>query len=87
MNTGKVLLGVIAGLATGALVGILFAPAEGSRTRRKIKEQGENYLNELKDKFNEYADSISDNLEHVKGKMSGFADRGKDAMNKAANEL
>ncbi len=87
MNTGKVVLGVIAGLATGALVGILFAPAEGSRTRRKIKKQGENYLNELKDKYSEYTESLSDNLDRVKGKMSAFADKGKDAMNKAAKEV
>ncbi|MCL4481924.1 MAG: YtxH domain-containing protein, partial [Bacteroidetes bacterium] len=41
MNTGKVLLGVLAGVAAGALIGILFAPAKGSRTRRRILKKGE----------------------------------------------
>lgn len=41
MDTGKVLLGILAGLATGAVLGILFAPDKGSDTRKKnIQERG-----------------------------------------------
>lgn len=87
MRTGKLLMGVMAGMATGAILGILFAPAEGSRTRRKIREQGENYLHDVKDKFNEYADSLAHNYENVKGKVSAFADRKKDMMGRAAHEV
>ena len=47
MNTGKVLLGVLAGVAAGALVGILFAPAKGSRTRKRIYKKGEDYAEGL----------------------------------------
>lgn len=78
MNTGKVLLGVLAGVAAGALVGILFAPAKGSRTRRRILKQGESYSEGLKDKFNEYADTISEKLEKAKEEVSGFAKKGKE---------
>ncbi|MBL7971614.1 MAG: YtxH domain-containing protein, partial [Prolixibacteraceae bacterium] len=51
MSSGKVLLGVLAGAAAGALIGILFAPDKGSETRRKIAEKGEDYVDGMKEKF------------------------------------
>jgi len=49
MNSGKVLLGVLAGLAAGALLGVLFAPEKGSDTRKKISKKGEDYADSLKE--------------------------------------
>jgi gas vesicle protein len=83
MSAGKVLLGVLAGVAAGAMVGILFAPAKGSRTRRRILKQGENYADGLKDKFNEYVDSVSQKFEQVKDEVSAFTQKGKDKLEQA----
>lgn len=60
MGSGKVLLGVLAGVAVGATLGILFAPDKGSATRKKISKKGDEYTEELKEKFNEFLDSISE---------------------------
>jgi gas vesicle protein len=74
MNSGKVVLGVLAGLAVGAMLGILFAPEKGSDTRKKISQKGEEYADELKEKFNEFLDGISQKYEHVKENVSDFVE-------------
>ena len=40
MSTGKVVLGTLAGLAIGAIAGILFAPDKGSKTINKLWIKG-----------------------------------------------
>ncbi len=52
MSRGSVVLGALAGLAAGALFGILFAPDKGSSTRKKIVDKGEDYVDNLKEKIN-----------------------------------
>jgi gas vesicle protein len=59
MNSGKVILGALAGLAAGALIGVLFAPDKGSESRHKIVKKGEDYLDSVKNKFNSLLDTIS----------------------------
>jgi len=59
MNSGKVILGALAGLAAGALIGVLFAPDKGSESRSKIVKKGEDYLDSVKQKFNSLLDNIS----------------------------
>jgi len=51
--------GLLFGVLGGALLGVLFAPAPGEETRKKLKEKG----TELKDK----ALKAADNLEEVVG--------------------
>ncbi|MCX6224376.1 MAG: YtxH domain-containing protein [Bacteroidia bacterium] len=61
MNKGNVLLGALAGLAIGTVLGILFAPAKGSETRRKISDKGNEFTESLKKKFDEIVDDLTGN--------------------------
>ena len=58
MKSGKVFLGVLAGLAAGAVLGILFAPEKGSKTRRKIVGGAKDLAQDLTDKIKNKARSL-----------------------------
>jgi len=75
MNTGKVLLGVLAGAATGALLGVLFAPHKGTVTRKKISRQGGAFAEGVKEKINVLLDDITEKFEKVKEDVSEFAEQ------------
>lgn len=53
MSTKKVVFGVLAGIAVGALLGVLFAPDKGSETRKKVAKKGSDTIDDLKNKFDE----------------------------------
>jgi len=59
MSTGKIVLGVLAGVAVGALVGVLFAPDKGCETRRKISKKSHDFAEDIKDRFSRIVDDLS----------------------------
>ena len=60
----------LTGVALGVLAGILLAPDKGSETRRKLSEKGNN----LKNKFNDFIDSIHDRFGEAKEEADDLAD-------------
>lgn len=77
MSTGKVVLGTVAGLAIGGILGILFAPQKGSVTRQQILDKGNDYADELKSKYNDFADTISEKLHSAKEFALEMSENGK----------
>ncbi len=66
MSRGSIFLGILAGLASGAILGILFAPDKGSETRGKIVSKGEGYVDNLKDRITTIIGHDRKNAEKVK---------------------
>ncbi len=86
MSTGKIFLGVLAGVAAGSLLGILFAPEKGSTTRKKICKKGEDDIDTLKEKFNDFMDNIAEKFDKVKGDVKDFGEEAKEKFSKEVKE-
>lgn len=88
MNTGsKVILGVLAGVAAGAVLGILFAPDKGEETRKKISKGSKEAADNLKQKFGDLVDTVVDKLDTVKAGASDLFEQGKSKMSDVKNAM
>lgn len=61
-NTGNTLLAVLAGIAIGAGLGILYAPDKGSKTRKDVKDGFADGKNDLNHKFDSILSQLGDKL-------------------------
>lgn len=87
MNSGKLAVGVLAGLALGAIAGILFAPAKGSKTRKNLATKGEDYLDSIKDKFDVFIETASERFESTQKEAEQMLAKGKAKYEQAKREL
>jgi gas vesicle protein len=74
MRAQNVVVGVLAGIAAGALIGILFAPDKGSEVRGKIAKKGADYLDSVKESIDSLLDGISKNVSKVKDEAADIID-------------
>ena len=65
MKADKLILGVLGGVAAGAILGILFAPEKGEKTRKKILSMGNDYAEDIKDKFDTLLVSMNKKYENT----------------------
>ncbi len=77
-NSKKVISALAIGLVAGAALGVLFAPASGRDTRRKIghkvsdlKEDLADNFEKGKEKFNNFKDEVSKKVSDLKEKAFG----------------
>lgn len=71
MTTGKAIIGVLAGVAAGTVIGILLAPNKNDKLRKNISRKSEDLadaINEkIDEKFEELLKTISGKVKKAKG--------------------
>ena len=87
MSSGKILLGMLTGVAVGTTLGVLFAPNKGVDTRKKITNQGNDLTNSLLSKFNGIMDKMSSRMDMMKDDVVHSAYNGKAEVKDAYNDV
>lgn len=59
MNSEKIVIGILFGIASGVILGVLVAPEKGSDTRKKIIQSRDSFVEELEKKFNNLVSRLS----------------------------
>lgn len=87
MNSGKIVLGILASIGVGALIRIVFAPQKGAKTRRKIAKKGEAYLDDLKNQFDDFLSDASDKIDKINKSKDRFVSNEKEMLNDVKNNI
>jgi gas vesicle protein len=58
---------LLTGVAIGAVAGLLLAPDEGGKTRKKWMKKAKKYKKNVEDKASKYKDKASDLKENIEG--------------------
>ena len=76
MKTRQLLVGALLGLTAGAVLGVLYAPKKGSVTRRFIAKKGNNYVDEMKDRFSESMKTVNQKIDSLKDEVKSMVKKG-----------
>jgi gas vesicle protein len=87
MSTSKVMLGMVIGMAAGAVLGILTAPDSGINTRKKISTKGQGYVDDLKYRVNGFKEGFRDRVDTVKNEAHNLLDQASSKLDHAASKL
>lgn len=68
-DSGKILAALLAGLAAGAAIGILFAPEKGTDTRDKLSESLKDLGDAIKERSSEQVEQIKDLSDKVSASL------------------
>jgi len=79
---GSVAAALFAGLAIGALLGILFAPKSGKETRKELAQKGERFLEISKEGFSEVVEKTKDLKQAGKQKFEELKIAGEEILEK-----
>ena len=66
MKDKNLIIGLLGGVAVGAALGVLFAPAKGRETIKKISNKGHDLKDSLKDTACRISDKISQTVSTLK---------------------
>jgi gas vesicle protein len=83
MSTGRILLGVAAGVA----IGMLFAPEKGEKLRSRIAKGSKDMADKVSDQYGEVVQNVQGTIENARKGAEQWMDKGKEAYNEAKKDV
>ncbi len=74
-QTKQLLWVALGSAAVGTILGVLFAPDKGSETRKKIREGGNRFSENVKDSWQKSRDNITAIKEGIKERLEAINER------------
>ncbi len=91
MVNSKVFWGIVTAAAAGAVIGMLFAPEEGTQIRKKIKKKTNSLASELIDALEKSKQKAGETADDLKAKgeqyKNDFKDKAEEVKEDAADEF
>lgn len=69
-STRSLIVGVLAGFAAGAAIGMLFAPHKGKVTRKRLLRRGEDIAEKTGDAIDDITNNVTKKFETIKREIS-----------------
>ncbi len=80
MINNKVFWGIVTAAAAGAVIGLLFAPDEGARTRKKIRKSADDWSHEALDSIESSKRKLVDAAKKIKQTANHITDEAKQKL-------
>lgn len=87
MKDKNLIIGLLGGVAVGAVLGVLFAPAKGSETRKKITDKSHDLKDSLKDTACRISDKISQTVSSLKNETQDVIADAKEILHEEKTNL
>lgn len=75
MKVSNAALVILAGFTAGFVTGILMAPDEGKKTRKKLEKKAKKYKKDIEDTVSGYKDKASDLKDNIEGAVKDVKKR------------
>ncbi len=87
MSKTNILISVIIGSFIGALLGVLYAPEKGEKTRKQIAQKSDEYSDLVKSEFDDFVKSMRKKYESALDDTEEIINKGKTKAEELRNEV